>query len=140
MPVKTPKGNALAHFLIDNGPENDLQWVCFLDDSGECWTYNNRMIRAQKNITQGRENISPFYNPEDGELPKEDLLRPITCLYCNGRHFEDETIQSFIELNGRMVMFTHEAEVCQDCRRSFAKSQQMNDLLRKYRGKTNDGH
>ena len=26
---------ALAHFLIDYGPEHDLMWVCFQDDSGE---------------------------------------------------------------------------------------------------------
>ncbi len=65
LPVITPKGKALAHFLIDNGIEHNLQWVCFLDNSGECWTYENPLIRAQKNVTQGRENISPFELPEN---------------------------------------------------------------------------
>ena len=39
MPIMTPKGRALAHFLLDYGPENDLMWVCFQDDMGECWIW-----------------------------------------------------------------------------------------------------
>lgn len=60
IPLMTPKGKAIAHFLIDQGIENDLQWVCFQDDTGECWTWDNSTVRAQKNITQGREYISPI--------------------------------------------------------------------------------
>ena len=44
--------------LIDYGPEYHLLWdhspVCFLDDSGECWTYDNTQIRALKNVSLGR--------------------------------------------------------------------------------------
>ncbi len=69
IPVITPRGNALAHFLIDDGIEHHIQWVCFLDDNGECWTFQNPEIRAQKNITQGRDYISPFYHPEEVALP-----------------------------------------------------------------------
>jgi hypothetical protein len=65
LPVITPQGKALAHFLIDQGIEHDILWVCFLDDSGECWTYPNPKIRATRNITHGRNYISPFYAPED---------------------------------------------------------------------------
>jgi transcription elongation factor len=54
IPLKTPKGDALAHFVIDYGIEHDLEWVCFIDETGECWTIKNRDIRAQKNITWGR--------------------------------------------------------------------------------------
>lgn len=68
LPVKTPQGPALAHFIINDGPESDICWVCFQDDTGECWTWNNKSVRAQKNITQGRENISPFYNPDSVSL------------------------------------------------------------------------
>ena len=64
IPIVTPKGKGLAHFLIDEGIEHDLKWVCFLDRNGECWTYTNPEIRAQKNITHGREHISPFYHPD----------------------------------------------------------------------------
>lgn len=58
IPVMTPKGKALAHFLIDGGIENDLQWVCFQDDTGECWTWENASIRARVNLTAGRNRIS----------------------------------------------------------------------------------
>lgn len=54
MPVETPKGSALAHILIDYGAEHELLWVCFQDQTGECWTWRNSKIRAQKNITMGR--------------------------------------------------------------------------------------
>lgn len=56
IPLETPKGKALAHFLIDYGYEHDLYWICFQDDTGECWTWNNKNIRAQKNITANRIN------------------------------------------------------------------------------------
>lgn len=71
LPVWTPRGPALAHLIIDDGPESDLKWTCFQDNTGECWTWSNRMIRAQKNITQGRDYISPFYDPDDVKLPQD---------------------------------------------------------------------
>lgn len=58
IPVTTPKGHGQAHFLIDYSIEQDLYWVVFLDNSGECWTFNNRDIRAQKNTTIGRNQLS----------------------------------------------------------------------------------
>lgn len=57
LPLLNPKGKAMAHFLIDYGLEHDLYWVCFQDDTGECWTWNNSVIRLQNNITAGRINI-----------------------------------------------------------------------------------
>jgi hypothetical protein len=54
LPVTTPKGSGLAHIVIDYGPEHNLFWVVFIDATGECWTYPNQEIRAQKNITLGR--------------------------------------------------------------------------------------
>jgi len=54
IPVSTPKGLGYAHFLIDYSEEMDLFWVVFLNDTGECWTFKNPDIRAQKNITLGR--------------------------------------------------------------------------------------
>ena len=57
IPLLTPKGKALAHFLIDYGFDHDLYWVCFQEETGECWTWNNKDIRAQNNITAGRINI-----------------------------------------------------------------------------------
>lgn len=62
IPLMTPKGRALAHFVMDYGPENDLQWVCFHDDTGECWTWENAHIRARVNHTMGRKKISEIVN------------------------------------------------------------------------------
>ena len=55
LPLNTPKGKAWAHMVIDYGQEHDLQWVCFIDATGECWTYSNPEITIQNNITLGRE-------------------------------------------------------------------------------------
>ncbi len=60
IPVKTPRGNGIAHFIIDYSLEFDLHWVVFMDGSGECWTFANREIRVQENITVGRPRISGF--------------------------------------------------------------------------------
>lgn len=88
IPVFTPKGKAIAHFLIDYGMESDLQWVCLQDQGGECWTWKNPDIRAQLNITQGRTYISPLYNTEEfSEQEKENNI----CDECGNEH--DEEIQ-----------------------------------------------
>lgn len=55
IPLETPKGSALAHFLIDYGAENNLLWVCFLNNNGQIWTYDNTEVRAPKNITMKRK-------------------------------------------------------------------------------------
>lgn len=54
IPLDTPKGPAMAHLVIDYGPEHHLLWVCFDDSDGECWAWPNHSVRAQKNISMGR--------------------------------------------------------------------------------------
>jgi hypothetical protein len=54
IPLNTPRGKAFAYFLIDYGPDHDIMWVCFQDETGECWTWSNKEIRIQNNITLGR--------------------------------------------------------------------------------------
>jgi hypothetical protein len=54
IPLNTPKGEGLAHVLIDYGPEMDLYWTVFITATGEIWTFSNRKVRADKNITIGR--------------------------------------------------------------------------------------
>lgn len=54
IPLDTPKGTGYAVFLMDYGLEDDLFWVVFIDATGECWTFRNKEVRAQKNITLGR--------------------------------------------------------------------------------------
>ena len=58
MPLETPKGRAFAHVLLDYGPEFDLIWVCFIDDTGESWCFRNPEVRIQKNLTFDRDKIS----------------------------------------------------------------------------------
>ena len=53
LPLSTPRGKALAHIVIDYGPEHNLLWVCFGED-GEIWTWPNPLVRAAQNITMGR--------------------------------------------------------------------------------------
>lgn len=55
LPLETPKGKGLAHFIIDYGIESDLYWVCFQDETRECWTWNNKDVKIQRNITIGRK-------------------------------------------------------------------------------------
>lgn len=59
IPLFTPRGTGLAHFLIDNGPEYHLQWVIALDNGGACWTMQNPEIRFQINPTMGRTKEMP---------------------------------------------------------------------------------
>ena len=54
IPVNTPKGKGWAHVIIDYSQEHDLLWVVFLDETGECWTFPNREIRIQSNLSLGR--------------------------------------------------------------------------------------
>jgi hypothetical protein len=54
IPVLTPKGKAICHWVIDYGFENDLVWVCVIRDgqhTGEIWSYNNADIRVEHNVT-----------------------------------------------------------------------------------------
>jgi hypothetical protein len=65
IPVYIPdKGKGLAHFVIDYGIEDNLYWVVFMDDTGECWTFPNPKIRAQRNITYGRTLDAPCIRKE----------------------------------------------------------------------------
>lgn len=57
LPVETPKGKAVAYMVVDYGPEFDLLWVCFNDDTGECWSWPNPKIRIQNNISFGRTHV-----------------------------------------------------------------------------------
>lgn len=50
LPVVTPRGKAMAHVLIDYGPEHDLVWVCF-DRNGEIWSWRNADVKADENVT-----------------------------------------------------------------------------------------
>jgi len=72
IPIRTPKGKAWAVAIIDYGPHWDLQWVTFVHETGECWTFRNSQIRQEKNYTHGIANPTEI---EQGLL--DDLtMRP----------------------------------------------------------------
>lgn len=47
---------ALAHAIVDYGPEFHIHWVCILDN-GEIWTLANPEVRGQWNKTMGRKPV-----------------------------------------------------------------------------------
>lgn len=49
----TPKGRALAHFVVDTSMEHELEFVCF-HQTGEVWSWSQRDVRAAPNLTLGR--------------------------------------------------------------------------------------
>ena len=53
IPLDTPRGRAWAYVLIDRSQDHDLEWVCFIRDTGECWTYRNQEVRLVENETMG---------------------------------------------------------------------------------------
>ena len=75
LPLETPKGAGLAHFVIDYGPEADLVWVVFMDRDGACWSVPNPEIRMSLNWTMGRRKPAP-------ELPGDsDATRPAASVH-----------------------------------------------------------
>jgi hypothetical protein len=52
--LDTPKGLALAKFIIDRGMDSDLEWVTVIQETGECWTFSNEDIKFCKNLTLNR--------------------------------------------------------------------------------------
>lgn len=92
LPVITPKGKATAHFLIEHGDEHHLQFVCFQDDTGECWTWQNPDVRLQGNVTMGRAVVHRG------------------CDKCNDAHkvanqaFGSDVIKFYCEKCGRWLM------------------------------------
>lgn len=55
IPVITPKGKGFAHLVIDYSQEHDLYWTVFIEKTGECWTFSNKNIKIDDNITLNRK-------------------------------------------------------------------------------------
>jgi hypothetical protein len=71
LPMTTPKGEGLAHFVIDYGPESNLLWVVFMNADGACWTVPNPEIRMTSNWTMGRRS-----QPSDDDKVAQPRFRP----------------------------------------------------------------
>jgi hypothetical protein len=51
--LDTPKGRAWAWVLTNWGIDHDLEWTCFVTETGQCWTFRNPEVRMAKNVTMG---------------------------------------------------------------------------------------
>jgi len=75
IPLLTPRGPALAHILIDYGEESDLLWVCFQNETGECWAWPNNKVRATANPSMGRPHIvKPPYEGNKSDKVTESVV------------------------------------------------------------------
>lgn len=93
IPLKTPKGKAWAVALIDYGPQWDLQWVTFIHNTGECWTFRNSEIRQESNYT--------FNLPEPTAIaPRAQTMRPHINGSMNGS-VNGATNHEIPQVNGR---------------------------------------
>ena len=54
IPMKTPRGNGFANFLVDRGMEFDNEWIVFLEN-GEIWSFLNPEVRLENNYTYNRK-------------------------------------------------------------------------------------
>lgn len=61
LPLESPKGKATAYAIIDYGMEHFLLFVCFIDETGEQWTFRNDQIRMQ-----GNQTMRPTKPQKDG--------------------------------------------------------------------------
>lgn len=62
IPMSTPKGDGWAFFMIERSQEHHIEWVIFLDNSGQCWTFQNPEVRMQNNYTMNRKKDLSFNN------------------------------------------------------------------------------
>ena len=70
--MRTPLGDARAHFVINQGQGYHLQWVCALDDNGEMWTFDNPQVRRQTSISDGFTSVSAFADRDYALFPWAD--------------------------------------------------------------------
>lgn len=51
--VATPKGDMLARFLVYEGLDHDLVFVCESEENGAYWMWRGPEVRGQRNFTLG---------------------------------------------------------------------------------------
>lgn len=72
IPITTPAGPAIAIAMIELGPNDDYRWICIQDDGGAILRWRPEFVRIKKNYLIERNFISPFYDPKDVALKKEE--------------------------------------------------------------------
>lgn len=69
--MTTPKGHGFANFMIDRGMDFDTEWIVF-QDTGEIWSWQNRDVRLEKNITYGRDSVGDKMKPR--QMTNEEFI------------------------------------------------------------------
>ena len=62
--VETPLGDADAEFLIEIGDEHHLQWICWIHETGECWTFPNHEVRKATNVDRKSTRLNSSHVSE----------------------------------------------------------------------------
>lgn len=52
--LDTPKGIALAKFMVDRGIDSDIEWVTILNETGQILVFDNSDVLVTKSYTQSR--------------------------------------------------------------------------------------
>ena len=70
----------MAEFVIDYGPDWHLQWVVFINATGECKTVQNPDVRLQRNETLGTQpgqdqaTVLPRFRPRRPTVNRIDTV------------------------------------------------------------------
>lgn len=65
IPLETPKGYGLAHFIDDYGIDHEDYWGVCLTETGEWWWFKNSEVRGCENKTVGRDKPLCVVDPKD---------------------------------------------------------------------------
>lgn len=69
--LDTPKGQALAKFIVDRGVDSDLEWITVLQETGQVLSFDNSEVLVCKSFTLGRRtDWSEFHYGEAPKKPK----------------------------------------------------------------------
>lgn len=70
--LDTPKGQALAKFIVDRGVDSDLEWITVLQDTGQVLSFDNSEVLVCKSFTLGRRtDWSEFHYGKKPKRPRK---------------------------------------------------------------------
>jgi hypothetical protein len=58
--LATPIGDAECHVFDPGGPDAVSRFLCTINDSAEWWWFDQRDVRRNTNLTEGRTTMTPF--------------------------------------------------------------------------------
>lgn len=58
--LATPIGDAECHMLDSGGPDSTSRFLCTINATGEFWYFDQRDVRRNTNLTEGRTTLTPF--------------------------------------------------------------------------------